>query len=151
MSPRSSPVRGPHYGNVTPLRTRDAPAPTPAASPKVEIRDLHFFYKDFEALKGISLPIHDRRRHTEGGERAAELVAPIAPELDRQTVLVHLRLDLVVDVGSVEIDGHDLHTLGGGRRRELLQPGQFLVTFPAPRGPADEQCRLTVEVVDRDQ
>jgi phosphate transport system ATP-binding protein len=30
------------------------------ASVKIEIRDLHFFYKDFEALKGVSLPLHDK-------------------------------------------------------------------------------------------
>jgi len=30
-------------------------------APKIEIRDLHFFYKKFEALKGINLPLHDKR------------------------------------------------------------------------------------------
>ncbi len=34
-----------------------------AAAPKVkiEIKDLRFYYKDFEALKGISLPLYDKR------------------------------------------------------------------------------------------
>ncbi len=30
------------------------------ASVKIDIRNLHFFYGDFEALKGISLPLHDK-------------------------------------------------------------------------------------------
>src|SRR5262245_35760112 len=37
--------------------------PRVAAPPlpvKVEIRDLHFFYKEFEALKGIDLPLYDK-------------------------------------------------------------------------------------------
>ncbi|HEX6977868.1 MAG TPA: phosphate ABC transporter ATP-binding protein PstB [Alphaproteobacteria bacterium] len=36
---------------------------TSAAAPnvKVEIKDLRFYYKDFEALKGISLPLYDKR------------------------------------------------------------------------------------------
>ncbi len=28
---------------------------------KIEVKDLHFYYKDFHALKGISLPIHDKK------------------------------------------------------------------------------------------
>jgi phosphate transport system ATP-binding protein len=38
-----------------------APAPEPGLVPKVEIRDLRFFYKDFEALKGINLTLYDKR------------------------------------------------------------------------------------------
>ncbi len=108
MSPRSSPVRGPHYGNVTTLRTRDAPAPTPAASPKVEIRDLHFFYTDFEALKGISLPIHDR-----------SVTAFIGPSGCGKSTLLRV-LNRIYELypgqratGSVLIDGSD-----------ILDPGQ---------------------------
>jgi phosphate transport system ATP-binding protein len=39
-----------------------APRREPAAAPaiKVEIRNLRFFYKDFEALKGIDLPLYDK-------------------------------------------------------------------------------------------
>jgi phosphate transport system ATP-binding protein len=62
MSPQSFPVRGPLHGAVTPLRpeARRPEAPAPAPTPKVEVRDLRFYYKDFEALKGITLPIYDR-------------------------------------------------------------------------------------------
>jgi phosphate transport system ATP-binding protein len=38
-----------------------APAPEPGLVPKVEIRDLRFYYKDFEALKGINLTLYDKR------------------------------------------------------------------------------------------
>jgi phosphate transport system ATP-binding protein len=37
-----------------------AEAAQPRPAPKVEIRNLHFFYKDFEALKGIDLPLYDK-------------------------------------------------------------------------------------------
>ncbi len=62
MSPRPSPMRGPLYGAVAALQpdARAAPTQDKALVPKVHIRDLRFFYKDFEALKGIELPIHDR-------------------------------------------------------------------------------------------
>jgi len=35
-------------------------APSTAAPPKIVIRDLHFFYKQFEALKGINLDLPDK-------------------------------------------------------------------------------------------
>jgi phosphate transport system ATP-binding protein len=42
-----------------------APSATAAAEPapavKLEIKDLSFYYKSFHALKGISLPLHDKR------------------------------------------------------------------------------------------
>jgi phosphate transport system ATP-binding protein len=62
MSSQSSSLRGPLYGAVAALRpgSRRAPTQDPARAPKVEIRDLRFFYKDFEALKGIDLPLHDK-------------------------------------------------------------------------------------------
>ena len=48
------------------LDTRPAPAtspPEPAPEPpsKIVIRDLHFYYDGFEALKGISLPLYDKQ------------------------------------------------------------------------------------------
>src|SRR5256885_2748552 len=48
------------------LRTMIATHPTAAAAAaaaatKIEIKDLRFFYKKFEALKGISLPVYDKR------------------------------------------------------------------------------------------
>jgi len=60
----------------TPSRTRphliqmpvvDTPTPTPTveakdqAQPKVQIKDLRFYYKTYEALKGINLTLHDKR------------------------------------------------------------------------------------------
>jgi phosphate transport system ATP-binding protein len=41
-----------------PTREPEAVAQT---APKVVIRDAHFFYKNFEALKGINLVLHDKR------------------------------------------------------------------------------------------
>src|SRR6266403_5912461 len=35
-------------------------APSTAAPPKIVIRNLHFFYKQFEALKGINLDLPDK-------------------------------------------------------------------------------------------
>ena len=40
-------------------RKQSAAAPMPAI--KAEIRNVRFYYKKFEALKGISLPLYDRR------------------------------------------------------------------------------------------
>jgi phosphate transport system ATP-binding protein len=37
-----------------------APVAAPGGPPKVDIRDVRFSYGRFEALKGISLPLHDR-------------------------------------------------------------------------------------------
>jgi phosphate transport system ATP-binding protein len=37
------------------------PASRQALSMKIEIKDLRFYYKKYEALKGISLPIYDKR------------------------------------------------------------------------------------------
>ncbi len=54
--------------NDTATATR-APVPRPPAEripgaglpEKISVRDLHFYYKDFEALKGVSLPLYDNR------------------------------------------------------------------------------------------
>jgi phosphate transport system ATP-binding protein len=65
MSPPSNtPLRQPAYMRRTAVRNADEEqaegVPAPSAPPKVEIRDLHFFYKDFEALKGIGLALRDK-------------------------------------------------------------------------------------------
>ena len=44
----------PRAASTTNVSGADKPA-------KVAIRDLHFFYDEFEALKGISLPLYDRQ------------------------------------------------------------------------------------------
>jgi phosphate transport system ATP-binding protein len=46
--------------------TRRGPADKPAAAPealteKIEIKDLRFYYKKYEALKNINMTLHDRR------------------------------------------------------------------------------------------
>jgi ABC-type transport system involved in cytochrome bd biosynthesis fused ATPase/permease subunit len=38
-----------------------APAKETALAPKVEIKDLRFFYKDYLALKGINMTLYDKR------------------------------------------------------------------------------------------
>jgi phosphate transport system ATP-binding protein len=53
-------VRGPHPARDVP---EEAPRGVAVVQPrpvKVEIRNLHFFYKDFEALKGIDLTLYDK-------------------------------------------------------------------------------------------
>jgi phosphate transport system ATP-binding protein len=44
-----------------PIVPSDRRSAEPAPTTKAEIRNVHFFYKKFEALKGISLPLYDRR------------------------------------------------------------------------------------------
>jgi phosphate transport system ATP-binding protein len=69
MTIEVSPVtKGPVTSRTTPPPTLGAPAVrphAPAAAPlpstKVVIKDLHFYYKKFEALKGIDLELRDRR------------------------------------------------------------------------------------------
>jgi phosphate transport system ATP-binding protein len=52
-------VRGRHLGPAAPAEPpRDAVAE--ARPEKVAIRNLHFFYKEFEALKGVDLPLYDK-------------------------------------------------------------------------------------------
>src|SRR5690606_9535017 len=56
--------RGPLAARLASARSSE-PADSGSASepkpvPKVEIRDLHFFYDGFEALKGISLPLYEK-------------------------------------------------------------------------------------------
>jgi phosphate transport system ATP-binding protein len=38
-----------------------AEQPQPQSQPKVQISDLRFYYKNYEALKGINLTLHDKR------------------------------------------------------------------------------------------
>jgi phosphate transport system ATP-binding protein len=42
------------------FEARPQPALTAGAAPKVAIRDVSFFYKQFQALKNISVPLYDR-------------------------------------------------------------------------------------------
>src|SRR6185369_7318546 len=43
------------------LPDRHPPEAVPNMATKIEIKDLNFYYKKFHALKGISLPIYDKR------------------------------------------------------------------------------------------
>jgi phosphate transport system ATP-binding protein len=46
---------------AAPMVPRDKPrAAEPAAAPKIAVKDLHFFYRDFMAVKGISVDLHDK-------------------------------------------------------------------------------------------
>ena len=54
------PVRGLNLGPSTPAEPPRDDAAAQALPVKIAIRDLHFFYKDFEALKGINLPLYDK-------------------------------------------------------------------------------------------
>jgi len=58
-----APARAPSYMRIA-ARSDSAPADdaavAPRAAPKVEIRDLRFYYKQFEALKGINLTLADK-------------------------------------------------------------------------------------------
>jgi phosphate transport system ATP-binding protein len=83
-------------------------APPAAPAPKVDIRGLRFYYKDFEALKGIDLALHDKC-----------VTAFIGPSgCGKSTLLRVLNriYELYPDqraVGEVKIDG-----------RNILDPGQ---------------------------
>ncbi len=48
---------------AAPTVPRDKPRTAPAAAqgePKIAVKDLHFFYRDFMAVKGINLDLHDK-------------------------------------------------------------------------------------------
>jgi phosphate transport system ATP-binding protein len=50
----------PHLIQMPVVETPDA-APLEQAQPKVTVKDLRFYYRTYEALKGINLTIHDKR------------------------------------------------------------------------------------------
>jgi phosphate transport system ATP-binding protein len=59
---RSRPAMRAHNVDMRPMNLPDtAPAPQTALVPKVHIKDLRFFYNDYEALKGINLTLYDKR------------------------------------------------------------------------------------------
>jgi phosphate transport system ATP-binding protein len=59
---RSRPVLKPQSMGMKPM---DVAGPSPSADsalvPKIEIKDLRFYYKDYLALKGINLTLYDKR------------------------------------------------------------------------------------------
>ncbi len=65
ITPMETPSRPrPHLVNVpAPERESGAPTDQPAEQlvAKADIKDLRFYYRDYEALKGINLALHDKR------------------------------------------------------------------------------------------
>ena len=65
IQPIESPSRPRHH--LIQMPAMDSPNATPTAEakdqaqPKVQIKDLRFYYKAYEALKGINLTLHDKR------------------------------------------------------------------------------------------
>jgi len=59
VTPLRRPVTVPAARPVEPAGDKAVPAA--ASAPKVDIRNIDFFYGKFQALHGISLPLHDRR------------------------------------------------------------------------------------------
>jgi len=53
------PTRAP-AATLTPKMAERAPAAKPALPPKVQIRDLKFYYKDFLAINGVTLELQDK-------------------------------------------------------------------------------------------
>jgi len=91
---------------ITPPRTAERGVP----QTKVVIKDLRFYYKNFEALKGINLELYDRR-----------VTAFIGPSGCGKSTLLRI-LNRIYDLypgqratGQVLVDGHD-----------ILAPGQDL-------------------------
>jgi phosphate transport system ATP-binding protein len=85
---------------------------------KITVRDLHFYYKDFEALKGVSLPLYDNR-----------VTAFIGPSGCGKSTLLRV-LNRMYDlypgqraVGEVMLDGEN-----------ILDPGQDLNLLRAKVG-----------------
>src|SRR5690349_16378274 len=60
---RSRPALRPQIMGMKAMDFGDGPASAaqPAPVPKVEIKDLRFYYKDYLALKGINLTLYDKR------------------------------------------------------------------------------------------
>ena len=95
-----------------------APTPTPAVAPtpaeKITIRDLRFYYKKFEALKGINLHLYDKR-----------VTAFIGPSGCGKSTLIRVlnRIDQLYPAqratGEVLVDGRNI--LDAGEDLNLLR------------------------------
>jgi phosphate transport system ATP-binding protein len=103
---------------VKPLTApRVQPRSTAAAAqtePKIVVKDLHFYYKRFEALKGINLALHDRR-----------VTAFIGPSGCGKSTLLRV-LNRIYELypgqhatGEVLVDGRNI--LDGGQDLNLLR------------------------------
>jgi len=108
VSPVQTPTRHPAVSvpKITPNQTIEHGVP----KTKVVIKDLRFYYRNFEALKGINLELYDRR-----------VTAFIGPSGCGKSTLLRI-LNRIYDLypgqrstGQVLVDGHD-----------ILAPGQDL-------------------------
>jgi phosphate transport system ATP-binding protein len=108
VSPVQTPTRHPTVSvpKITPNQTAEHGVPRT----KVVIKDLRFYYRNFEALKGINLQLYDRR-----------VTAFIGPSGCGKSTLLRI-LNRIYDLypgqrstGQVLVDGHD-----------ILAPGQDL-------------------------
>ncbi len=64
VAPRAAAEPAPTHARgrlAVPSVPADKPRPAADAAPKVVIKDLHFYYRAFEAVKGINLALHDKR------------------------------------------------------------------------------------------
>jgi phosphate transport system ATP-binding protein len=116
---RSRPVVRPQNIDMRPMEIGSgAPAPQTALVPKVEIKDLKFYYKDWEALKGINLTLYDKR-----------VTAFIGPSGCGKSTLLRI-LNRIYELypgqratGQVIVDG-----------RNILEPGQDINLLRAKIG-----------------
>jgi phosphate transport system ATP-binding protein len=95
-APRPPTVSRPTFG-------MQAPAETAQPAPKVVIKDVHFYYKKFEALKGVNLMLRDKR-----------VTAFIGPSGCGKSTLLRI-LNRIYELypeqratGEVLVDGHNI-------------------------------------------
>jgi NitT/TauT family transport system ATP-binding protein len=99
----AEPARPPILGRPV-VRPRE-PLPVAQTAPKVVIKDVRFYYKKFEALKGINLALHDKR-----------VTAFIGPSGCGKSTLLHLIAGLQPPTsGLVVVDGKVVHGPGTDR------------------------------------
>jgi phosphate transport system ATP-binding protein len=103
---------------MKPMTLAETRAPRTALVPKVEIKDLRFYYKDYEALKGINLTLFDKR-----------VTAFIGPSGCGKSTLLRI-LNRIYELypgqratGQVIVDG-----------RNILDPGQDINLLRAKIG-----------------
>ena len=108
VTPVQTPTRAPVVS--APMITLNRTAERAVPQTKIVVKDLRFYYRNFEALKGINLELYDRR-----------VTAFIGPSGCGKSTLLRI-LNRIYDLypgqratGQVLIDGHD-----------ILAPGQDL-------------------------
>jgi len=62
IAPMTAPTQKPVTSHLAaPVVPSDKPRQIDKPSPKVVIKDLHFYYRSFEAVKGVNVELHDKR------------------------------------------------------------------------------------------